>query len=193
MKSQRYKGLFEDWEVGIATNVIERLRKDWTCLRMEEFEDLIQECLIHWHFSKDDYDPSAGANRRTFMARVVEHKLRHIIEKLTAGKRKAFVDNVSLDERISDEEDSPTYLDQLPADEEYFSNLRLSAELKIDLSRTYRRLSPKQQELCRLLGQEGLSIKEASEILKTPRGTLYEDIKRIKAIFQKENLHEYLG
>lgn len=193
MKSQRYKGLFEDWEVGIATNAIERLRKDWACLRMEGFEDLIQECLIHWHFSKDDYDPLAGTNRRTFMVRVVEHKLRHIIEKLTAGKRKASIDNISLDERISDEEDSPTNLDQLPVDEEYFSNLRLSAELKIDLSRTYQKLSPKQRELCRLLGQEGLSIQEASQVLKTPRGTLYEDIKRIKAIFQKENLHEYLG
>ena len=188
--SNRYEGLFENWEIGVAKNVIERFRKKWKCLAREGFDDLLQECLTHWHFSKDDYDPSAGANLRTFMSRVVAHKLGHIVEKLTSDKRKISLASNSLDERISDEEDSPTYLDQLPDDS--VSNLKISAELKIDISRTFQKLTPQQKKLCRLLGDEGLSIKEASEALKTPRGTLYEEIKRIKAIFQKEKLHEYL-
>lgn len=192
MTSSRYQGLFQDWEIGVAKNVIERFRKQWKCLELEGFDDLLQECLTHWHFSKDDYDPAAGANERTFMSRVVEHKIQHIIEKLTTDKRKVASESVSLDERISDEEDSPTFLDQLSEDEKHASNLHVSAELKIDISQTIQKLTPQQRELCRLLSEEGLNIKQASEALKTPRGTLYEDIKRIKAIFQKDKLHEYL-
>jgi RNA polymerase sigma-70 factor (ECF subfamily) len=192
MMSPRYEGLFQDWEIGVAKKVIERFRKQWKCLELEGFDDLLQECLTDWHFSKDDYNPSAGANVRTFMSRVVEHKLQHLIEKSTAGKRKAGIDNVSLDQPISDDEGAPTYLDRLSEDEGHTSNLHISAELKIDISRTIEKLTPQQRELCRLLSEEGLSIKEASEVLNKPRGTLYEDIKRIKAIFQKANLNEYL-
>lgn len=188
----RYQGLFEDWEIGVAKNVIDRFRKQWKCLELEEFDDLLQECLTDWHFSKSDFNPSAGANIRTFMARVLEHKLQHIIEKLTTDKRKVAQECVSLDERISDDEDSPTFLDRLSEDEDYTSSLHVSAELKIDLTRAIQKLTPKQQELCRLLGEEGLSMSEASETLKTPRGTLYEEVKRIKAIFEKENLNDYL-
>jgi RNA polymerase sigma-70 factor (ECF subfamily) len=192
MMNPRYEGLFEGWEIGVAKKVIERFRKQWKCLELEGFDDLLQECLTDWYFSKDDYNPSAGANVRTFMSRVLEHKLQHLIEKHTAGKRKAGIDNVSLDQPISDEEGAPTYLDRLLEDESHTSNLHIRAELKIDISRTIGKLTPQQRELCRLLGEEGLSIKEASEVLNKPRGTVYEDIKRIKSIFQKEKLNEYL-
>ncbi len=183
-----YKGLFEDWEIGLAKNVIEKFRKQWKCLRLEEFDDLLQEYLTYWHFSKDDYDPLAGANKRTFMSRVLEHKIKRHIEKLTAGKRKA--DCVSLNDPISNEEDAPTYLDRLSEDESQASNLHI--ELKIDISRTLKELTPQQRELCRLLGEGGLNIKEASEALNIPRGTVYEDIKRIKGIFEMAKLNEYI-
>lgn len=192
MMSPRYEGLFEGWEIGVAKKVIERFRKQWKCLELEGFDDLLQECLADWYFSKEDYNPSAGANVRTFMSRVVEHKLQHLIEKHTAGKRKAGINNVSLDQPISDEEGAPTYLDRLSEDESLTSLLHIRAELKIDISRTIVKLTPQQRELCRLLGEEGLSIKEASEVLNKPRGTIYEEINRIKTTFQKEKLHEYL-
>ena len=192
MMSPRYEGLFESWEIGVAKTVINRFRKQWRCLEHEGFDDLLQECLAEWHFSKSRFNSSAGANIRTFMAGVLEHKLQYIIEKLTTDKRKVVHECFSLDERISDEEDSPTFLDQLSEDEKHSSNLHISAELKIDIFRTIEKLTLQQRELCRLLGEEGLSISEASEVLKTPRGTLYDDIKRIKAIFQKENLLDYL-
>lgn len=192
MMSPRYEGLFQDWEIGVAKNVIEKFRRQWKCLELEGFDDLLQECLTHWHFSKDDYNPSAGANERTFMSRVLEHKLQKIIRDLNRDRRSILNKTLSLDTPISNDEDSPTYLDQLSEDESHVSNLHISAQLKIDISRTVEKLTPQQRELCRLLGEEGLNISEASELLKTPRGTLYEDIKRIKAIFQQENLHEYL-
>ena len=53
-------------------------------------------------------------------------------------------------------------------------------------------LTPAQQRLCQLLGEEGLSIKEAAERLRIPRGTLYEEIKRIRRIFDQQGLSNYL-
>ena len=49
-----------------------------------------------------------------------------------------------------------------------------------------------QQRLCQLLGEEGLSIKEAAERLRIPRSTLYEEIKRIRRIFDQQGLSNYL-
>ncbi len=188
--ANRYEGLFEGWEIGVAKKVIEKFRKQWTCLAREDFDDLLQECLTHWHFSKDDYNAAAGANERTFMSRVIENKLGHIVEKLTSDKRKVFQTSDSLNERISDDEDAPTYLDQLP--DRTIPNLRLSAELRIDVVKTFHKLTPQQQRLCRLLVDEGLNPTEASKILEISRDTFYEEVRRIRAIFQKANLHEYL-
>ncbi len=190
--ANRYEGLFEDWEIGVAKNVIERFRKEWRCIEQEDFDDLMQECLTCWLFAKDNFDASAGANFRTFMSRVINKKLLRVARGLTRDKRNVANKSVSFDDRISDEEDAPTFLENLSEDEKLSSNLHISAELKFDISRTVQKLTPQQRELCRLLGEEGLNIKQASEALKIPRGTLYEDIKRIKAIFQKENLNEYL-
>jgi len=192
MESQRYKDLFENWEIGLATNVINKFKSQWKCLQWEDFKDLLQECLIDWYFAKDKYNTSAGANQRTFMAKVIEHKLQHIVEKLASNKRKASSEAVSLDEPISKEKGSPTYSDQLPADEDHVHNLQIIIGLKIDVPKALQKLPTRQRELCRLLYEENLSMKEASEVLGIPRTTLYDDIKRIKAIFQKEKLNEYL-
>jgi len=191
MERQENKDRFADWEIGVATNVIERSRNRWEYLKLE-FEDLRQECLTHWYFAKDKYDPTAGANQRTFMARVVENKLGHIIEELKTDKRRFTIEAISLDQPIFDEDDAPTLLDQIAADTEFTSNLHIHAELKIDITRTIQKLTPKQQDLCRLLSEKGLSVKDASKLLKINRDTVYEEIKRIKTVFQQNNLHGYL-
>ncbi len=192
MMKPSYKGVFEGWEIAVAKKLINDFKKQWRCLGIDDFDDLLQECLTHWFFVKDKYNPLAEASEKTFMAGVVKNKLSDIVKDHERLRRKGAQNTVSLYEPLSDEEDAPTLLDSIPADEEYASNLRIHTELKIDISRTFQKLTPKQQELCRLLGEEGLNIKEASEALKTPRGTVYEEINRIKSIFEKENLHEYL-
>ena len=191
--SPSYKGLFEGWEIAIAKKLINDFKKQWGCLELDDFDDLLQECLTQWFLAKDKYDPDAEASRKTFMARVVKNKLFDIIKNHERLRRKEAKNNISLDQPLSDEEDAPTLLDSLSRDENHTTSFQVHTQLKIDISRTFQKLTPKQQELCRLIGEEGLSIKEASKILQTPRGTIYEEIKRIKDIFQKENLHEYLG
>ena len=193
MMSPSYKGLFEGWEIAIAKKLINDFKNQWGCLEFEDFDDLLQECLTQWFLAKDTYNPNAEASKKTFMARVVKNKLFDIVKNHERLCRKETQNTVSLDQPLSDEEDASTLLDCLSEDKEYASSFQLHAELRIDLSRAFKKLTPKQQELCRLLGEEGLNIKEASEILQTPRGTIYEEIKRIKDIFEQENLQEYLG
>lgn len=188
----KYGRLFEGWEIGVAKKIINQYRKEWGCLEREEFDDLLQECLTHWFFAKDQYEYPKNDPPVTLLSVIIKNKLGDLIRQFKSQKRVIIENTLSLDEPLSDKEGAPTVLDSLPVDEEYTSNIRIHAELKIDISRAFQRLTQKQRELCRLLGEEGLSIKEASEVLKKPRGTVYGEIKRIKAIFQKEKLHEYL-
>ena len=189
---ERYKGLFADWEVGVAINVITRFRRQWECLSREGFEDLQQRCLTKWHLVKCTYDPLAGASQQTYMAKVIERELLHIVEELTSDKRNVFNNSVSLYQPLSDEEDSPALLDKLAADEDYPTDPEVSIALRVDIVEVLKKLSPRQRELCRLILEEGLNIKKASQILKIPRSTIYEDIKRLRVIFKKEGLYEYL-
>ncbi len=191
--SPSYKGLFEGWEVAVAKKLINDFKKQWGCLDLDGFDDLLQECLTQWFLAKDKYNPSIEASKKTFMAKVVKNRLLDIVKDHERFRRKDAHKTASLDEPLSDEEDAPTLLDLLSDDEKHATSFRVHAELKIEISRTFQKLTPKQQELCQLLGEKGLSIKEASEILQTPRSSIYEEIKRIKDIFQKENLQEYLG
>jgi RNA polymerase sigma-70 factor (ECF subfamily) len=191
MKRSSYRGLFEDWEVGVAKNIVDEHKRNWKCLEREDFDDLLQECLSFWYFSKDSYDPSGGASKQTYMARLLKRNLRNIIEGQLTDKRKVAFESVSLDQPLSDEDDAPSLLDTLSVDQNHTSDLRIHAELKIDITRTIRTLTPQQQELCRLLSEGDVSIKEASRILNVHRDTVYEEIKRIKSVFEKESLHEY--
>ena len=54
------------------------------------------------------------------------------------------------------------------------------------------KLTSRQRRLCVLLGEQGFSIKEAAERLRIPRGTLYEEIKRIRKVFADHGLGDYL-
>ena len=190
MTKPSYKGVFNDWEIAVAKSVIEKCRRG-SVLKIEEFDDLLQECLMHWCFVKDRYNPAKGASRQTFMARIVENKLLHINDKLTSHKRD-ILKTVSLDQPISIEEDSPSLLEVIPDNKPCVSNLRITVGIKIDVSNTLQKLNPKQQKLCRLLGEEGLNIKKDSESLKIPRSTLYGEIKRIRRMFEKSGLRIYL-
>ena len=62
----------------------------------------------------------------------------------------------------------------------------------LDVARALERLTPMQRRICTMLGEEGLSVKETAERLRIPRGTLYDEIKRIRQIFSTQGLGDYL-
>lgn len=186
MADINYKGFFQDWEVAIAKKLVFDFKEKWRCLDIDDFEDILQECLTHWLVVRDKYNSSSEASQQTFMACVFRNKLNDIVKDHNRECRRGSQIVISLDEPLFEEADSPTLLDAMSDDSEGIS------ELKIDLSHVYKQLTPAQKRLCALLGDGGFNINEASEILKKPRGTVYEEINRIKAIFRKERLDEYL-
>jgi DNA-directed RNA polymerase specialized sigma24 family protein len=101
----------------------------------------------------------------------------------------------SLDDTVGDSEDAPTYADLVDAEQGRESGGQGSfdpADIRIDVTEVMSRLTPEQRRLCDLLGAQGLSINEASEKLRIPRATLYEEIKRIRKIFALHGLDDYL-
>jgi len=191
MTSCNYAGLFDDLEIGVAKNLVTEYRSKWTCLKYEDFDDLLQECLMHWCFVRDKYDPGRGVYSNTFMAKVVRNKLGHIIEKLTADKRITNSKTVSLYTPLGEDEDSPTLLDKL--DESSLSeNLHSQVGLPLDISSATAQLTPRQRALCELILEKGLNIDEAAKALRVSRNTIKNDKNRIKAAFAKVDLQEYL-
>jgi RNA polymerase sigma-70 factor (ECF subfamily) len=191
---QNYRGLFQEWEIAVAKKLINEFKKKWTCLEREDFDDLLQECLTHWYFAKDNYDTGREASQKTFMGKVIRNKLIDLIREREADKRKIAHLTISLDEPLEDDDDSPRLIDKL--DEGTVNNVPHSQfseiQLKIDLSKAFQKLTPQQKSLCRLLGEKGVTVKEASEYLETPRSTIYDELKRIRTIFMKEGLEDYL-
>ena len=186
---RKYEDVFEDWEVAVAKNLIDDFRQMQPCLRREGFEDLLQECLTRWFFVRNDYDPVREASPQTFMGRVVRNKLTDIIREQRADKRKVNHLTVSLDEPSGDNDDSCALEDTIADKNPEFC---VQVDLKIDLPTVLDKLTLKQKELCHLLGEAGLNIKQVSDHLGTPRSTIYDEIERIRKIFQKEGLQKYL-
>lgn len=186
--NQNYAGLFENWEIGVATKVIREFKTQWKWLQRIDEEDLLQECLTHWLFSRDRFDPQAGAKRNTFMARVVANKLKDIIREQSSDKRKVAHQSSSIDQPLNDDEESSSLLDVLASD----SDFRFQAELKISIEQTFTHLTENQQKLCRCLSDGCTNMSELATTLGVGRATVYREIERIKDVFEKQGLKNFL-
>jgi len=185
----------DGWEIAVAKKLVGEFRRRSRILERSEFDDLVQDCLLHWiavrrRLALDPDNPPVG-----YMAQVLRNKLTDWVRERGAEKRAGDLRTVSLDATVDGSEDGMTLAESLDA-----SEFTLSGEMgethrhhvRMDLLRVLARLTPAQQRLCVMLGQEGLSIKEAAEQLRIPRGTLYEEIKRIRKVFAEHGLGEYL-
>ncbi|MFQ5870168.1 MAG: RNA polymerase sigma factor [Candidatus Zixiibacteriota bacterium] len=192
-ESLNYSGLFQSWEIAVAKDLVDEFQNKWLCLERDEFDDLLQEVLTHWRSKRDRYRDAGRASRKTFMGRVIRNKLTDLVRERESDKRKASCIADSLDEPIGNEEDSPTLADMI--DESAVaggsSDPFFRVDLGIDLSRALKKLTLGQRKLYHLL-EKGFTVKEASEYLKTPRSTVYDELKRIGKLFEKEGLKEYL-
>jgi len=185
-----YGGLFEGWEIAVIKKLIKEYREKYKCLRRESFDDLLQECLICWLDLRERYDPRRGASKKVFMAGVIRKELGKIIEKATTDKRKTIYESVSLDASLNDDEDAPALKDQIPESND--APPQIKSDLRIELSKAYQKLTPQQKKLCKLLGEDGLSINEASKHFGKHRSNIYREVLRIREIFEKEGLKDYL-
>jgi RNA polymerase sigma-70 factor (ECF subfamily) len=184
-----YRDLFDDSEIAVAKHLVTEFRETRPCLQREGFDDLLQECLIHWLSIRDGYDPKHGASQSTFMGRVVRNKLTDLVRERETDKRRLAYTAVSLHEPSGTDEGSPT-LEDTVVDARPAASSRIG--LRMDLAALLPKLDRRQRKLCHLLGHGGLKIKQASEYLNTPRSTIYDELERIRKIFLKEGLGEYL-
>jgi len=192
-ESLNYSSLFQSWEIAIVEKLVRDFREKWSCLKMEEPNDLYQECFTHWFFKRDQYDDGGRASRQTFMGKVIRNKLTDLVRERESDKRKVAYYAVSLDESLGDEEDSPTLLERI--DESGAAcvspDFSLQIGLKVDLSNAQKKLTPSLKKLCDLILKE-FTVSEISKCLDTPRSTVCDEMKRIGDLFKKEGLKEYL-
>jgi len=182
-----YGNLFEEWEIATTRSLVAEFCGKWSLLKQEGFEDLIQECLTHWYFAKGKYDSKDKASMKTFMRRVTRNKLADIVKRIYREKRKAPHEILPLDESILIEKDG----DAIKAEDDVVKSVS-DSELNLSLQKVFQKLSPEQQKLCKLLYEEGMNINEASKHFKMHRRTIYKEIDRIRKIFEKEGLRDYL-
>ncbi len=183
------------WEIAVTKKLVGEFRRRSRSLAREEFDDLMQECLAHWIVVRRKLAPDPDAPPVAYMAQVIRNKLTDLIREQAADKRAGEQDALSLDASLDGSEDGVT-LAELLADNESAQPDDPGAvdrhHARIDIGRALARLTPVQRQLCQMLGEEGLTIKEAAERLRIPRGTLYEEIKRIRKVFADQGLGDYL-
>ena len=159
-------------------------------------EDLEQEMVLDLLRRLPKFDPKR-AGRNTFIARIVEHKVATIIEAQKAGMRDYRLCSCSLNDRLEDEEgrsiermetiDQEDYLRRTGKLSRPMSELR---NLSIDLRSAVQTLPPELRELCKRLQTE--SVTEISRDTGILRCTIYESIKKLRAIFEDAGLKDYL-
>ena len=188
------KGL-QGWEIAVTKKLVGEFRRRSRSLAREDFDDLMQDCLAHWIMVRRKLPPNPDVPPVAYMAQVIRNKLTDLIREQAADKRAGELDALSLDAALDGSEEGMTFSDLLADDESSQPDEAGAIDRRhagIDIARALDRLTPVQRRLCQMLGEEGLSVKEAAERLRIPRGTLYEEIKRIRKVFADLGLGDYL-
>jgi len=182
---------FEKWEIAVAKNVVSSFLKS-NSIREYNFNDLLQECLLHWYQKRGKYRSDRKATRQTFMGHILRRRLLEILREQEADKRRvnqvAEPLIVTFDEG---ESDGDTYDLSDRKQEEEFQLSQRNFGLKKDVGDAMSKLSSSERKVCHLI-MEGYPMTYISKILHKPRTTLYDEIERIRRIFLDEGLKEYL-
>jgi len=185
----------QKWEIAVTKKLVGEFRRRSRSLAREEFDDLVQDCLAHWIVVRQKLSPDPDNPPVGYMAQVIRNKLTDLMREQTAEKRAGDLDALSLDATIDGSEDGMTFGELLADAESTAGGDHQGVDrhhTRIDVARALDRLTPAQRRLCAMLGEDGLSIKEAAERLRIPHGTLYEEIKRIRKVFADHGLGDYL-
>lgn len=157
-----------------------------------DLEDVKQELALDLLERLKTFDPTR-AQRHTFVAMVVEHRIAAIIEHRTAAMRDLSREAFSLNETIRDPDGEVVQRVQMLTDEAHPAapdgqeRLHLAADVRTVVAS----LPPRLQALC-----YSLRTKSPAEVARergVPRTTLYGDIRRLAEAFELAGLRIYLG
>jgi len=148
-------------------------------------QDLEQEMVLDLLQRLPHYDPRR-AQRNTFIARIVEHKVASILKARTAAKRDYRLHGGSLNEQIDDGDGHAMELVDTVDQEQYLRRIGGGfiteadrRDLRLDLAEIAAGLPPELRSLCDRLRFE--TVTEISKTTGVPRPTIYDALKRIKA------------
>ena len=178
-----YGDIFADWEIAIAKRVVIQFQANYPWLKGLDFDDLLQECLIHWYLNRARFQENRGVSIKTYMARVLSTQLQLILRRELYDKRKASHLAESLQKPVGEGE--ATLADIIPADEH-----TTDMSLRIDVESALKALTPLQREICNLLGED-YPVKRIAEMIGKPRSTIRDEIKRIRDVFSQKGLKDY--
>lgn len=145
--------------------------------------------MIHWFFIRDQYRQDESSER-TFLNRIIRHKLSDIARIKMANKRKSFYLSQSLD-AMDEGGESGNKKERILMVENHLVEEISVEDLPEAMARVMANLSFRQKQLCRLLS-DGMNQVQAGEKMNIPRTTLQAEIKRIREVFRAEGLEEYL-
>ena len=161
----------------------------------DDRNDLEQELILKLLQRLPNYNPER-AKRSTFVARVLDHEIATNIEARKAQKRDYRLCICSLNDRITEKHgDSFERLEVFDQDD-YLrrtgkrsrSEIELN-ELAIDVRRIMDRLPPQLRELCQQLRYS--TFTEISRDTGIPKSTIYDRLKKLKAIFEDAGMKDY--
>lgn len=182
---QSYYGVFQKWEIAVAKKVVFEFQKDWSCLKSEDFDDLLQECFIHWLFVKEQFEQEEIKSMKSLMGKVMRNKLRDYVRNVNQQKRKVRYHSISLFSSQSNAEDSLHLEDKLSTETDNPNGLTMDLEMAL------LKLTKRQEKICRLL-EADFNISEIARFLNVRRETVYSDLKKIQKVFKQNDLDIYL-
>ncbi len=185
MKNNMFDDQVQVWEQAAVRRIARKLGGRWQHSKLE-VADLEQEGLIRWLALRCKFDPDRGADIKTFLVKVVEGQLGHMLERMSADKRKASIVASSLDQPREGAEDVATLKEAVVDDR----NFAREVDLKIDITVLLQEVSPRQRALCCLL-LDGHTMKEVSDKLNISKGVVYDEINRMEHVARKLGLHGY--
>jgi len=174
-------------EIGVAHIVVSDFLKKHPYFRGYDFEDLLQECLLHWLAQRHQYKPDRGASRSTFMGKILKRKLLDILDAQMSKKR--LVNQLSDPLEPPPDDESPERATMPVFQSPDTEKTRIF--LRLDVEKTLANLHPDQLRLCELM-KEDKNVTDMARELNKPRSTIYDELKRIKEIFNKEGHHDFL-
>ena len=143
----------------------------------------MHEVLLHWWQQRARYRVGRGANRHTFMRRVVTNRLRDLRRRERAAKRRGDRAAISLDQPINPEASALAERVEDPSPDARPDLQAEASERRDEIDQTLARLTPRQQRITRGL-TEGHSLRELRRSLRISRGALSGELQTIRAIFE---------
>lgn len=179
---------FEQWELDLIERQVAGFFATHRPAHDLEFDDLFQECILHWWSQRDLYDERRGASRQTFLRRVVRRKLQDLARRWAAQKRVSGQRTLSLDAPPSHRHPHGAAIgDMLPDHRDVSADVSVA----VHLNRLTAKLSDRQRRIIEGV-RAGMTKTALSERLEISRDTLHEELRRIQQVFRDGGLASHL-